>query len=806
VTGVKFLRVLAGVWVVTACTATSTDAGQMTGSVQGTVRAAWAGTVLPGTDVILIAAGADTVVATTTTDDQGHFRFEALAPARYAVRAAVPGFPSATSPPFAVDDGAVAIDVEVPLTLSDSAVVTAKAASLVTAAATDTVSGRMIDIAPVKGDDFASLLPLVPGVLRGPDGRIGMKGGRPAQTGLQVGQAYVNDPTTGDAAFDLPVDAIDTVQVVANPYAAEAGRFSSGQATIETRAGTDRWRVSLNNFIPVPCLRICDGESLGIRAYDPRFSVSGPLVKGRLRLSQSAQFHRQLIRVPSLPDEGNDLSALSFYSFTRLDARLGAHEATGTIAVYPKNVRYSNLSTFVPQPATVELRQRGYSAQVADRWRLSPVTLVESTVAFKRYDVAITAEGAAPMVLAPAGVSGNAFNDQDRQSQTAQWVQSLRTVRRWHGDHALKTGVDLLRASFEGTSVSRPVEIRDADGTLREHLRFLRPAALSQAATDVGLYAQDLWRISDRVLIDGGVRLDRGSLTHAVVSPRVGAILGLRADSRAILRGGIGVFTERTPLLAGAFESFEPWEVTTYGTAGPTTSLLTPRRASLDPARAVVWNLQFDYKFGDHTGMRVNHVRRSGRNQLIVTPEEDAMLLASTGRSRYHETEVTLRHARSDSQQASLSYVFSRSEGDLNSFDLLFGNLRAPVIRANAYGRTAVDVPHRLVALAATEIGKWRVAPLFEVRSGFPYSPVDEAQQFVGPRNTLRFPVFASLDLTINREIRVHGRRVRIGARANHVLRNRAPRDVQLNTADPRFGAFYNSIVPRVGLTIELPQ
>lgn len=805
-TGVKFSRWLAGVWLVVACSATNADARQPPGIVQGTVRDAGAGTVMAGADVTLLVAGTDTAAAVTTADDQGRYRFENLAPAHYAVRAAIPGFPSATSRPFAVAGGVLTIDVEVPLTLSDSAAVTARAAATVTAAATDTVSGRMIDIAPVKGDDFASLLPLVPGVLRGPDGRVGMKGGRPAQTGLQVGQAYVNDPATGDAAFDLPVDAIDTVQVVANPYAAEAGRFSSGQATIETRAGTDRWRVSLNNFIPVPCLRICDGENLGIRAYDPRFSVSGPLVKGRLRLSQSAQFHRQLIRVPSLPDAENDLSALSFYSFTRLDATFTAHEVTGTVAVYPKNVRYSNLATFVPRAATVELRQRGYSAQVADRWRLTPVTLVESTVAVKRYDIAIAPEGTAPMVLAPAGVSGNAFNEQDRQSQTLQWVQSFRTVRRWRGDHALKAGVDLLHASFDGTSVSRPVEIRAADGTLRELLRFPRPAALSQASTELGLYAQDLWRLSDRVLIDGGVRLDRSSLTRAVLSPRVGAILSVRADGRAILRGGIGRFTERTPLLAGAFAAFEPVEVTSYAPTGSATSLLTPWRGALAPARAVVWNLQYDYKFDDRTGMRVNHLRRSGRHQLIVEPENDVLRLSSTGRSRYHETEVTLRHARSDSRQASLSYVYSRSEGDLNAFDLLYGNIRTPVIRANAYGRTAVDVPHRLVALVATEVGRWRVAPLFEVRSGFPYSPVDDAQQFVGPRNTRRFPVFTSLDLTINREILVRGKRVRIGARGSHVLRNRAPRDVQLNTADPQFGTFYNSIVPRVGLTIELPQ
>ena len=83
-------------------------------------------------------------------------------------------------------------------------------------------------------------------------------------------------------------------------------------------------------------------------------------------------------------------------------------------------------------------------------------------------------------------------------------------------------------------------------------------------------------------------------------------------------------------------------------------------------------------------------------------------------------------------------------------------------------------------------------------------APVDDAQQFVGARNARRFPAFWSLDLTINREVVVRGHRVRIGARANHVLRNSAPRDVQLNTGSPAFGTFYNSIVPKVGLTIEL--
>lgn len=777
-------------------------------SVAGVVRALPDRRPLAGVEVSLIEAQTGQVRAAATSGDDGGYRVEALA-GRYVLRAVLPGFPEVATEPFVLGATPLRRDLDVPLTLTDTASATAAtAAAPLTTSTSDRVTAQMIDVAPVKGDDFASLLPLLPGVVRGVDGRISTKGGRPAQTGLQVGQAFVNDPTTGDMAFDLPVDAIDTIEVTANPYAPESGRFSAGQATIQTRPGTDEWRAAASNFVPVPCLRICDGESLGIRAYDPRVAVSGPLVKGRLRVAQSLQFHRQLIRIPSLPDASNDFTATSLYSFTRLDGTAGAHESTATLAVYPRNVRYVNLATFVPQPATIARRQRGFAVQAEDRWRFSPVTLLETTAAYKRYDSFVSAEGDAPMVLRPSGVEGNAFNEQDRRSHTLQWVQALRTVRQRGGDHALKAGVDLLHAWFDGESVSRPVEIRGADGALRERIRFLGPSRMHQAATDVAAYAQDLWRVSDRLLFEGGLRFDSSTLAGAIWSPRAGAILGVLPEGRGILRGGIGRFADRTPLLAGAYRDVEARAVTVYSGGSPFERVYVSRAEPLSPPRAVVWNVQYDHRLGEHSALRVNHLRRQARAQLIVTPVSDtrgdALALSSTGRGRYVETEVTLRRTVSVTNQASISYVRARSEGDLNAFDVLFGNLRAPVIRANEYGRTGVDVPHRLVALFAGEFGSWRVAPLLELRSGFPWSVVDAGQQFVGPRNTRRFPRFFSLDLNVSRVVTLRGRRVRLGARGTHVLNNFVPRDVQATIDDPAFATFYNSVVPRVGLTIQM--
>ena len=66
-----------------------------------------------------------------------------------------------------------------------------------TPVATETITQKTIDDAPNVNERFESLLPLVPGVVRGPDGRINMKGARNTQSGALVNSANVTDPATG---------------------------------------------------------------------------------------------------------------------------------------------------------------------------------------------------------------------------------------------------------------------------------------------------------------------------------------------------------------------------------------------------------------------------------------------------------------------------------------------------------------------------------------------------------------------------------------------------------------------------------
>ena len=133
--------------------------------------------------------------------------------------------------------------------------------------------------------DFQDALPLLPGVVRGPDGLIRIKGGRTNQANTLVNSASVSDPFTGQAALSLPAVAVQSVQVLSNPFSAEYGRFASGVVEVNTRSGTDEWKFLFED--PVPRFRWIDGNIHGVESASPHLTFAGPLKKGELYLFQS---------------------------------------------------------------------------------------------------------------------------------------------------------------------------------------------------------------------------------------------------------------------------------------------------------------------------------------------------------------------------------------------------------------------------------------------------------------------------------------------------------------------------------------
>ena len=214
-----------------------------------------------------------------------------------------------------------------------------------------------MDMQPLAGDDFQSLLTVLPSIIRGPEGRLRVKGGAPTTGALQVSSASLNDPSTGDFDLELPSGAVESVEVLSNPFAAEYGRFSTSVTQVRTKRGTNEWIFKPDNLVP--------GFGKGfafVDKFEPRLSISGPLKRDRLLFGQYLQYRYVRTPVKSLPGEPQ-LGLDSFDSFTRLDAVLSSrHALTGGVIYFPRKITNATLSTFRPPETTPKFTQEGFSA------------------------------------------------------------------------------------------------------------------------------------------------------------------------------------------------------------------------------------------------------------------------------------------------------------------------------------------------------------------------------------------------------------------------------------------------------------
>jgi hypothetical protein len=775
-----------------------------TGRVVVTVTTLEGAVHMPGMQVELRDAAAAIVIARSVTDGAGQVTFPEVPPGEYVVVASRPGFLTRESTPFTVAAGDSArVLLDTPLTFELPQVEVRATApsptdSVQPVSMSDMLSGSLLESAPLQGDDFRSLLPLLPGVVRGADGRLRLKGGQPTQSALQISSASLNDPSTGDFDLDLPAQSVQSVEVLSNPFAAEYGRFSASVTQIRTRRGTNDWRVSTGNLIP----RI-RGFFKGIRGFEPLFSVRGPLRVDRLFAAADVQFRYVATPVRSLPGEP-DMTLRSFDAFTRLDAVVSPrHTVGGALVLFPRRVRRASMHTFRPIETTADVDQKGWAVGVVDRVALARRVVIESTLSIRRFEIHVAPVSEGAMVFAPESQRGGFFNVQEREVTSVQWVQAISLSRQLAGgQHVFKLGTDLQRSSYAGESASRPVEIRRADGTLAERIDFGGPTEQHVAGTEVAVFAQDRWRVSPRVTLEVGLRFDRDPVVERInTSPRAGIAIGVLPEGRGILRGGAGKFVQRTPLNVDAFASLEPRTTARFDAAGAplgTPVFLANRpAATLQTPEAYVASVEWDQRFGRRVLLKIGWLGRRGTHEYLVEPEpaQGRLRLSSTGTSRYRELEITTRYLGSERRDLTLSYVWSRGTADLNAYDQFFGTIRHPIVRPNAYGPGTTDVPHRLLLRGTIGFpGQWDVSPVLELRSGFPWSAVDEYQDFVGERQAERLPAVRTLDLSIVRPWRVWKYRFRAGVKLYNVLGASAARDVQTNVASPDFGRAFNPV------------
>ena len=237
------------------------------GNLRGVVADEFGGLIVGANVTVADASG---VERTTTTNESGQYAFSGLAPGRYTVRVAAPGFAPYEAPDVEVVAGRtdplnitlnIAIE-QVEVTVSGEADVDTDPENNLGAV---TLQGADLDALPDDPDELAEALQALAGPSAGQEG----------------GEIFIDGFSSGRLP---PKESIREIRINRNPFSAEYDRLGYGRIEIFTKPGTDRFRgqaffnfndESLNSRNPFAPTR----ASFQSRRYGG--NVSGPLLSKR---------------------------------------------------------------------------------------------------------------------------------------------------------------------------------------------------------------------------------------------------------------------------------------------------------------------------------------------------------------------------------------------------------------------------------------------------------------------------------------------------------------------------------------------
>lgn len=817
----------------------------VTGTIKGTVSATAADAaarpeLLPGAELILINPNLPGTAFKTVSDDTGNFIFRDMPAALYSVTVAAAGLPRVTREIRLTSGATLVIEFVLTANVTESVTVRDEEGQLSTGESTtsNTVRAGKLTELPLRADNYQSALALTPGVLRGMDGSDHIKGTRAGQSAYTLNGADITDPLNGNLAFDLPLEAAASVHVEGNPYSADFGKAVGGASNLETRTGGDKFKFGATRVFPT-FHNLIGGK---IDSFRPRLTFEGPLIRKRLYFMQSFEYRFSRIYVPSLSKSNDNSTSEAFNSFTQLDVTIDHRNRLKLLgAFFPEKKRFVGLNTFNPQETTPNTKQKGELFLVSEQLIFDNQSFLASLFAYKTFMFDVFGQGGQPLTSLPDGNTGSYFADTRRSARRFQWQEQYfaRTLK-LAGEHSFKLGSEVDYTNLSGRFNFRPIVIRRRDQTVSQRIDFVGPTFIDRHLTELSAFAQDRWVINRSVTLDIGLRFDRNSISnHNDLSPRASILYLPFRNGRLVVRGGIGLFYDRSPLSSRYFEPQQlsdeeelvgnvgldtpththfPERVVTSYAADGRTIIDGPREfrnvinAPLRDALSRRWSLQVDRSLTSRLTMRVGYLQRFTRNEPIIVPRpmgaaQGLLVLESRGVSRYDEFQAIALYNGERFRNWNVAYVWSRVRGSLNTADNFLSDFPALVVRPNQSGPLPFDVPHRFLAYGEVKVPlDISLMPAFEIRSGFPFSFVDERLEFVGLRNRARFPRFLSLDATILKGFKIPflDKKARAGLVIFNITNHFNPRDVQNNTGSLRAGQFFNSLGTSVRGKFEL--
>jgi hypothetical protein len=537
--------------------------GQSTGTLRGRV-ADIADAVVAGVAVTATAAGG--TAQTVQTNSEGAFSFSNLAPGKYTVRVAAPGFAVYENTEVEVVGGrSQTLDVILNVALEETQVTVGGEEPVNTnpeANASATVLKEAdIEALPDNPEELAAALQALAGPAAGPNG----------------GEVFIDGFSGGRLP---PRDSIREIRINQNPFSSEYDRLGLGRIEILTKPGSDEFRGEVEFEFEDESLNARNPFAPNRAPFQVRnFSgnLGGPLIKKRASFffdiehesADNNSLINALILDPNLNATPFQLAVLSpsktFEFSPRLDFQINERNTLVARYEYERSSSLNaGLGGFDLLSRTFQTRDSEQSLRLTETAVVNPSIINEARFQYIRRRNSQEGGDNSPTIRVLDAFTGGganiglAFSNEDRfelQNYTSvlrgrHQVKFGLRLRHFRLDNASPnnfagtftfTSLDQYRSTIQNTVGAFPTQFSIAGGNPEAGVR----------QTDLGLFVQDDWRINQQFTLSLGLRYESQTniSSNFNLAPRIGFAYapgaGGQGRPKTVFRGGFGVFYDR---------------------------------------------------------------------------------------------------------------------------------------------------------------------------------------------------------------------------------------------------------------------
>jgi hypothetical protein len=657
------------------------------------------------------------------------------------------------------------------------------------------VQHEILNVPTPASHDLQQSLRQIPQVLADSSGTLHVAGARQGQTEILLDGFEINDPGTGSFNSSVTVDAVREVSVETGGFGAQYAHAGGGIVSIDTQSGDDRLRFGITNFLPDVSFQ--QGTHFG--NWYPRILFSGPLKKGKIWFSEAITLQHTFRLVDELPAGQNTDSQWAGSNLIRLQVNLTPKNILqGSFLYNQLSDPALGLGPYAPLSTTTNTQSRRYFISVKDQVWVGRA-LFDVGAAVDTGHTNSNPLGTSPYIVTPSTALGNYFQALSQDSRRLQLIGDVTTGSLdWFGKHTVSAGWNAAGLDFSQQASRTEIQFyRECAagapsgclGTLSETATFSGPAAPHLANTQIGGYAQDLWRPFKPVVFSAGVRLDWDRLIQQhIFEPRLAMNWVPEEDGRMKFTLAWGEHYQPIYLAALA-QGFDQQRTDVFFDStgliplGPprVTSFVTPLNGLKQP-RSYNTTAEWDERFFASTYIGMAFLLRESRDGLAWQTLPSETLLLQNGRNdRYIAGEAWIRHTFGEKAQIAVDYTRSRA----SSNEVLDPTLASLILSPQQGGPLLWDAPNRIVSSGWTPIPLWGLllSGFGEYHTGYPFSVVNEEQQLTDPANSHRFPNYFSLNLGLEKRFPFKGHEWAVRISGVNVTRHNNP-DTVVNDVD----------------------